>query len=751
MRLQHPVTWFLSIAVILAASARPHAAEPPQHPGRIIGTVVHADSGEPISGAYVGIGDFGDAGGSNLERFRQQGNYATSKTNENGRFELTGVALGEHPLVVTHGEFVRYDKTVVAREDPAEADLRIEMNPAGKINFTMVDAEDKHLLRQVRVCLEALDGHRFIPPGKQPHLSAFASAFWRETVPQGAFSFTELAPGEYRVDAVDVRGSWTFYHGNAPRVKVKAGQAREVRIKPAGHHNAVTTEVPAPLADQPQMGSMLLFSRNLGLLAWSDDKMHHPEDPRLGRIMQNAFVVMSFRHGRNYTVKDLPPGTYAVFAGPPVCLQGAEVEVVAEGEVTTDLVWQEPKTAATVMLSRLDRRVQLPAEEHTAADLCELLSTKTESQPHFKADPMIQDARLSLPTGESSLWEVLEAVYLDKGWKIQEESRNAVVLAPPPPPQRYALKGRVLAQGDTPVAGAAVVLFEQSSGMPLTKRAMRTLTEAHRLRAAMDDLAHVLTDQQGRFCFEKVPPGEYRLIAQSWPEAESIKGIMEQANGERLHLHGIAEHVKVSAGATPEVVLLPLGTGALRLDEDAGNDWTVLALSKAPTRADPALGFAGWGGRFMQNLLGGHRMPMGKTTVTGLPAGKLHIALFCNDNRPGFGAAEVEIRPGETTELYIPIVADWSDGHHDPPKRLLPLFEEVKTLMLEEDLTVIPFIESQGVHLQRKSPFEYWGELGQNLSREIELPTGRKTTLGDFMAVAAYVRLHQLDKKREEE
>ena len=129
-----------------------------------------------------------------------------------------------------------------------------------------------------------------------------------------------------------------------------------------------------------------------------------------------------------------------------------------------------------------------------------------------------------------------------------------------------------------PVAGAAVVLFEQSNGMPLTKRAMRTLTEARSMGAPMDDLAHVLTDQQGRFRFEKVPPGEYRLIAQSWPEAESIKGIMGQANGETLHLHGIAEHVKVSAEETPEVAIRPLGIGVLRIDEGVSNDWTVLAL-----------------------------------------------------------------------------------------------------------------------------------------------------------------------------
>ena len=46
-------------------------------------------------------------------------------------------------MVVTPGDFVRCDRKVVAREDPAEADLRIEMSPAGRIDFTMVDAEDK--------------------------------------------------------------------------------------------------------------------------------------------------------------------------------------------------------------------------------------------------------------------------------------------------------------------------------------------------------------------------------------------------------------------------------------------------------------------------------------------------------------------------------------------------------------------------------------------------------------------------------
>lgn len=156
------------VSVSIAAAWRPAAAA--EATGSISGIVVHSSVGKPIAGAYVGIGDFGDAGGSNLGRFRDQGQYAHTETDEEGRFVLKDVALGEHPLVVTHPEFVRHDQTVVAEQDPPQSTHRIRMTPAAKIRVTVVDADDIHLpWLYFRIRLEALDGHTFLPPDKHRH------------------------------------------------------------------------------------------------------------------------------------------------------------------------------------------------------------------------------------------------------------------------------------------------------------------------------------------------------------------------------------------------------------------------------------------------------------------------------------------------------------------------------------------------------------------------------------------------------
>ncbi|MHC4403580.1 MAG: S41 family peptidase, partial [Planctomycetota bacterium] len=139
----------------------------------------------------------------------------------------------------------------------------------------------------------------------------------------------------------------------------------------------------------------------------------------------------------------------------------------------------------------------------------------------------------------------------------------------------------------------------------------------------------------------------------------------------------------------------------------------------------------------------------GETTLHGLPEGKVYLAVFAADNSPGWGAGEAVIHPNRTTVAYVPIVAAWSDGHHDPPDRLLPLFEEVKSLASGPGFTARGFLESQGVSFKRGlSPMEQQAEIGRSLDREIQLPSGTKTTVGDLMAAAGYVDLQQLVGRR---
>ena len=109
-------------------------------------------------------------------------------------------------------------------------------------------------------------------------------------------------------------------------------------------------------------------------------------------------------------------------------------------------------------------------------------------------------------------------------------------------------------------------------------------------------VAYRKTDEKGRFRFEGVPAGRYRLVAQSWPDVQPVDSLLEMMVKE-VHLCGIAADVTVTDDASPEVVIRPLGTGTLRIDDNLSRDGVLVAFSRAPTRADRALGFVGWAAR----------------------------------------------------------------------------------------------------------------------------------------------------------
>jgi len=128
--------------------------------GRIVGVVVEAATGNPVGGAYVGVGDFGDSGGSNYSRHRRQGLFAKATTDQQGRFVLDGLAFRDHPLVVTHPGFVRYDRVVHLRQGAPEPDIRVGLKPTATIDVTVVDSSGEPLEGIWHFRLEALEGVR---------------------------------------------------------------------------------------------------------------------------------------------------------------------------------------------------------------------------------------------------------------------------------------------------------------------------------------------------------------------------------------------------------------------------------------------------------------------------------------------------------------------------------------------------------------------------------------------------------------
>lgn len=316
------------------------------------------------------------------------------------------------------------------------------------------------------------------------------------------------------------------------------------------------------------------------------------------------------------------------------------------------------------------------------------------------------------------------------------------------------ITGTVLNMKDQPVAGAVIILCDQKSGVPVCEDTFKPFTDAYlsKERNKPKEICFSVTGSLGRFSFENVPVGEYKLVAQSWKGTEEFKSVFEK-NSKEIQLCGVAEHIRVSSGTPPNIVLRPLGTGVLQINEDAPNDETLLVISTSPTRADPILGFAGWGGAFMQNMIGGNRMLKGETTVYGLPEGRVYLAMFAADSVPGWTEGQAEIKSNTTTVLaYIPFVNSWSNSRHDPPEHLLPVFEEIKLLISQKDKFVVDLL--QNLSIQMDSSKGMWGfmeEIGLHLEKEVVLPSGRNARFGEVIAAAQYVQLQKTMERKKEQ
>jgi len=445
--------------------AKPTAQEPNQTRGRIRGVVVNSVTGQPIKGAYVGVGDFGDSGGSNYERHRAQGFFAKAETDPNGRFELDGLAYSDdhpeydlHPLVVTHPDFVRHDEKIKLIKGEPAPDVKVSMKPAAKINVTVVDSNNNPLQGPWLFRLESLDGRRFITPGEDPHLSAFASSVWIEMpkpVPAKktlsgitGFSFTGLTGGEYSIDVMQFAIIDNYspppsgmvrlpldtcnitYYGGITKLNVEAAETKEVQIKPADYQTSAIIKMPEDPVKKPEIPPFVVISRNVGLLAWDDGKAHGPEDERLGRLEKNALYYNTVIDGNVLKIKNLPPGSYIVFAGPIYFMSATKMEVLGGREVTVDVPAVKVSEHAKVGLWTFNRKVKPEARDYSVSELCQLINAKTDSNPRLVPDPSIENQKIKLTEKEMSIWDVLEMIYLDKGWKVKEGEEKTLILQP---------------------------------------------------------------------------------------------------------------------------------------------------------------------------------------------------------------------------------------------------------------------------------------------------------------------------------
>ena len=82
-------------------------------------------------------------------------------------------------------------------------------------------------------------------------------------------------------------------------------------------------------------------------------------------------------------------------------------------------------------------------------------------------------------------------------------------------PAAGAITGRILDTQNNPTAGAIVVLCAEAGGIAVHSRTFRPITEAFTSQKGKPDkeIAYAVTDDEGRFSFDGVAPGKYRLVA----------------------------------------------------------------------------------------------------------------------------------------------------------------------------------------------------------------------------------------------
>jgi hypothetical protein len=303
------------------------------------------------------------------------------------------------------------------------------------------------------------------------------------------------------------------------------------------------------------------------------------------------------------------------------------------------------------------------------------------------------------------------------------------------------------AAGQQKYVGRAVVFIcDAKTGHPLDPATHQSFLAGYN----GGDPRHAVTDTYSHFLFDKVPPGEYRLIAQSWSGTVGIPG--REATSAVVLLHGVAEGVNVRAAETTHVYLRPLGNSVLTVQNDPEEAGAFLFLSTVPMLGDSVLGFHGWGDDFVRHVIGVTHMSVPRATFIGLPDDKeVYIALFCYDNVPGFGGSQARI--GKDDLATIRICAGWSNGYDEPPARLLPLVEylEKKNLSLPELMQ----LGDQNGSATDRGPLDeqkIWQAAKKNFSKRISIPAVGDFRVGDILAADAYQSLrahhHQQREQR---
>jgi beta-lactamase regulating signal transducer with metallopeptidase domain len=305
--------------------------------GAIFGTVVDAETGEPLEDAYVAVDHSVrlQARREDIEELREQGLYVVTSCGPGGQFGLGGLPLrGDHPLFVVKTGFVPLEQQVALTAERPVKELQVALHPGATITGQVSDAEGK-AVSVARVGIRAATGEAVFLSTVEPWRRVRTPVRWERARPR--FEFGELDAGTYNIEAFQMAEGRAWHMGRVTGIRVKRGEQERVKLSPGELGGRVNIALMSTAGERP----LISVSRDLELL-------------KLAGGLRKAFAKISIRnasivqlpaapHNDAAIVGGLPPGQYAVLA----LLERKEAESVAVVGEAVDL---EDGETATVVL-----------------------------------------------------------------------------------------------------------------------------------------------------------------------------------------------------------------------------------------------------------------------------------------------------------------------------------------------------------------------------------------------------------------
>jgi carboxypeptidase family protein len=504
-------------AVCLAQqpSTSPTSGNPDDQFATIAGTVVSANTGEPLKKAYVKLSDKGSRG------YDSNDHPLAAITDAAGHFSIDKIPAGSYDLVVTRANYMR---TLYGQDQLDKPGATMSLAPGQKISDLLF-----------RMRRTAVIAGRVVDEDGDPVQGASVTTLLNETVrgksliqrtdeedtnDLGEYRIAGLGPGRYSVVATPPRGDYvqeiphqfdeygpTYYSNTtdiarASTFEVKSGDEISgidfvLTPKPPTKAYKVRGHVLNSLADYPDARVVVrLFTRGRQEPSFiSDSKQAHP-DARTG----------------NFEIKDVVPGEYIATA--IAFADGAS----HSSTQTVDVSNSDVDGVSLVLTRGIDIPVRVTLEGKSAGSTADVSITLFAAPDETTINFNGPQRAVAQPDGSFLLKDISDGFYslkvsskcpecylksakssgvdlLDQGVRVASGAGPASI-AIVYSSNSSTVTGAVTNKDDLPAAGVMVLLIPDAS-----------------THQKPDQYKTSNTDQHGHFEIQGIPPGHYRAFA----------------------------------------------------------------------------------------------------------------------------------------------------------------------------------------------------------------------------------------------